>query len=112
LKHIPLRTCIQTREKKPKNELFRLAIDPENGKLVLDSSGKIRSRGANISKDIEVFDQAIKSGAIARALKSSFTTEVYDEVRESMRSALKREEMSDDSGKVVFRTKKDDIKLS
>lgn len=64
--HTPMRMCAVTREKLPKKELVRLAV--EDGKVVIDEKGKVRSRGLNIKPDIEVLDRLIKSGSIKRGL--------------------------------------------
>ena len=67
-KHVPIRTCIATGEKKPKNELIRL-VRTEDGKVAIDLKGKLKGRGANLSMTEEAFDLAVKKKAIERALK-------------------------------------------
>jgi predicted RNA-binding protein YlxR (DUF448 family) len=67
-KHTPIRTCIGTGEKKPKNEMIRL-VRREDGSVVVDVRGREKGRGANISMDISAFDLAVKKRAIGRALK-------------------------------------------
>lgn len=73
-KHPPMRTCIGTGVKKPKNEMLRLVKlhDPEQKghELVqLDPRGKLRGRGANIDSSVEAFNAAVKKNAIPRALR-------------------------------------------
>lgn len=57
VKKIPLRTCIITREKLPKQELIRIVRTPE-GTVIIDPSGKANGRGAYIKKDIETINKA------------------------------------------------------
>ncbi len=57
VKKIPLRTCIITREKLPKQELIRIVRTPE-GAVIIDPSGKANGRGAYIKKDIETINKA------------------------------------------------------
>ena len=67
-KHVPIRTCIATGEKHPKNQMIRL-VRLENGDVVVDPKGKEKGRGANLLMSEAVFDLALKKKAIQRALK-------------------------------------------
>jgi uncharacterized protein len=67
-KHIPLRTCIACRETRPKRELARVVLVPEHG-LVVDVTGKLNGRGAYLCRRRTCWDQALKRGALARALR-------------------------------------------
>jgi predicted RNA-binding protein YlxR (DUF448 family) len=49
-KHIPIRTCIVCRIKKPKKDLLRLVLTPE-GVVVLDISQRMSGRGAYVCHD-------------------------------------------------------------
>ncbi len=73
-KHIPLRTCIACRETKPKRELTRVVLVPEQG-LVVDATGKVNGRGAYVCSRRVCWDQAIKRGALARALRARLAQE-------------------------------------
>ena len=79
VKKIPLRTCIITKEKLPKNELLRIVRDP-NGMVIVDTTGKINGRGAYIKKDKEVLDKAKKSKILERILEVPLSDEVYLEI--------------------------------
>ncbi len=68
-KKVPLRTCIITREKLPKNELIRIVKDNQ-GNIQIDSTFKLNGRGAYIKKDKKVLQKAIKTNQIQRALKT------------------------------------------
>lgn len=77
---IPMRSCVVTREKLPKQELLRIVKTTDN-KVVADVSGKINGRGAYIKKDIAVLDKAIKSKVLERHLETTISDEVYDTIK-------------------------------
>ena len=68
IKKIPMRTCIVTKEKLPKQELIRVVRTPE-GNIVIDETGKANGRGAYLKKDVEVFEKARKSKILNRQLE-------------------------------------------
>ena len=59
-KKIPMRTCIVTKEKLPKNKLIRIVRTPDLN-IVIDETGKQNGRGAYLKKDIEVYEKARKT---------------------------------------------------
>jgi len=77
---IPMRSCVVTREKLPKQELLRI-VKTTDGNVLGDVSGKINGRGAYIKKDIAVLDKAIKSKILERQLETTISDEVYEEIR-------------------------------
>ena len=77
---IPMRSCVVTREKLPKQELLRI-VKTTDGMVLGDVSGKINGRGAYIKKDIEVLEKAIKSKILEKLLETTISNEVYDEIR-------------------------------
>ena len=77
---IPLRTCVVSREKLPKQELIRVVKNNENIVFV-DLTGKSNGRGAYIKKDKEVLDKAIKSKALERHLEVEIPNSIYEELR-------------------------------
>ena len=77
---IPMRSCIVTREKLPKQELLRIVRTTDNS-VVADVSGKINGRGAYIKKDIEVLNKAFKSKVLDRQLETTISDSVYEEIR-------------------------------
>ena len=79
-KKIPMRSCVITKEKLPKNELLRIVKTPE-GNIVIDLTGKINGRGAYIKRDISVLDKAIKSKILDRVLDTEIKVDIYDEIR-------------------------------
>ena len=79
-KKIPLRTCVITKEKLPKQELIRVVKDNENN-VFIDLTGKSNGHGAYIKRDINVLDTAIKTKALSRQLEVEIPDEVYEELR-------------------------------
>ena len=77
---IPMRSCVVTREKLPKQELLRIVKTTDNS-VVADISGKINGRGAYIKKDIDVLDKAIKNKILERHLETTISNDVYEEIR-------------------------------
>ena len=79
-KKIPMRSCVVTREKLPKQELLRI-VRTTDDKVVADISGKLNGRGAYIKKDMEVLEQAIKSKILEKQLETTISNDVYEEIR-------------------------------
>ena len=52
-KKIPLRSCVVTRERLPKQELLRV-VRTKEGEVKIDDSGKMNGRGAYIKKVVPV----------------------------------------------------------
>lgn len=79
-KKIPLRTCVVSKEKLPKQELLRVVKNNENVVFV-DIIGKSNGRGAYIKKDLGVLEKAIKSKILERQLEVEIPDSVYEEIR-------------------------------
>lgn len=79
LRKIPMRTCVVTREKLPKQELIRVVRTPEQT-VIIDLSGKANGRGAYVKKDINVIEKARKSKVLERTLEITINDEVYNEL--------------------------------
>lgn len=80
VKKIPMRSCVVTNERLPKNELLRIVRTPE-GMVKADLTGKLNGRGAYIKKDEETLDKAIKTKVLSRHLECTISDEVYEEIR-------------------------------
>ena len=80
IKKIPMRTCVVTNERFPKQELLRIVKTPE-GIIKPDVTGKLNGHGAYIKKDEDVLNKAIKTKALERHLECSISSEVYEEIR-------------------------------
>ena len=78
-KKIPMRSCVISREKLPKNELIRVVRTPE-GEVIVDLTGKANGRGDYLKKDKEIFDKAKKSKALNKILEVEVKDEVFEEL--------------------------------
>lgn len=80
IRKIPLRSCVVTKERLPKQELLRIVRTPQK-EVVVDSSGKQNGRGAYIKCDLEVLEKAKKSKILEKRLECNISEEVYEEIR-------------------------------
>ena len=78
-KKVPMRSCVVTREKLPKNELLRIVRMPD-GNIVADITGKLNGKGAYIKKDMAVLEKAKKSKILEKMLETVIDDSVYDEI--------------------------------
>lgn len=78
---IPLRTCVISKEKLPKQELLRVVKTPD-GEIKIDVTGKLNGRGAYIKKDLLVLEKARKSKALERHLECQIPDNIYQEIQE------------------------------
>ena len=79
VKKIPMRSCIITKEKLPKNELVRVVRTVDNT-VVVDLTGKVNGRGAYLKKDKEVFNKARKTKILEKHLECNISEDIYDEL--------------------------------
>ena len=76
---IPMRTCVVTREKYPKNELIRVVRTPE-GNVLVDASGKQNGKGAYLKLDEIVINKARQSKVLDRTLETVVPDNIYKEL--------------------------------
>lgn len=109
-KHVPMRTCIATGVKLPKNELMRL-VRTSTGTVKVDPRSKIEGRGANLKMTMEVFDLAIKKRAISRALKldRNLSPEEIEQLRSDFQQAIDEREFRPKDRPVTIRVKKEEV---
>lgn len=79
-KKIPMRSCVITREKLPKQELVRVVRTPE-GNVVVDVTGKANGRGAYLKRDLSVIEKAYNSRVLNKILEVEVLDSVFDELR-------------------------------
>lgn len=79
MRKIPMRKCVVTQERFPKQSLIRVVRTPEN-EVIVDVTGKKNGHGAYIQKSMETLEKAKKSKALARALECEIPQEVYDKL--------------------------------
>lgn len=73
-RHIPQRTCIVTRQTGDKRGLIRIVRTPE-GRVAVDPTGKKNGRGAYLTADRAIWERALNSNVLARALKAEINPE-------------------------------------
>ncbi|GGA62712.1 RNase P modulator RnpM [Ornithinibacillus halotolerans] len=76
----PERKCVVTNEMKPKKELIRVVRNKE-GEVFVDPTGKKNGRGAYLSKDLNVVEQAEKTGVLNKHLNVEVDDSIYSELR-------------------------------
>lgn len=79
MKKIPMRSCVITKEKLPKQELIRIVKTPE-GKVLIDKLGKLNGRGAYLKNDIEIFNKAKKTKILDKILEVEVPDEIYEQL--------------------------------
>lgn len=80
MKKIPMRTCVVTREKLPKQELIRVVRTPD-GNIIIDETGKANGRGAYLKRDLDTFEKAKKSKVLNRQLEVQIPDSLYEELK-------------------------------
>jgi len=80
MKKIPLRMCVVTRERYPKQELIRVVVNKE-GIVSVDETGKLNGKGAYIKKDIDVLNKAKSTKVLDRTLNVEINDDIYNELK-------------------------------
>lgn len=111
-KQVPIRTCIATGKKLPKQEMIRLVRqDPDLDSIVVDVKGKLKGRGANLEKSLDSFDIAVKKRAIERALKldKPIGADQLATLREQFALAIAEKDFRQGNKKVVLKISKEEF---
>lgn len=77
-KKIPMRMCIETREKLPKKELIRIV--KFNDEISIDLTGKKNGRGCYLKKEKEVIEKAKKNKTLNRVFECDVDDSIYEEL--------------------------------
>ena len=80
MKKIPMRMCVVTRERYPKQELIRVVVNKE-GIVNVDENGKMNGKGAYIKKDMDVLEKAKSNKILDKTLDVDITEDIYDELK-------------------------------
>jgi uncharacterized protein len=70
-RRVPQRTCVGCRTVQPKRQLVRLVRAPDG--VNIDPTGKAPGRGAYLHNRRSCWEQALRGGALAHALKMELT---------------------------------------
>ena len=79
-RHIPQRTCVACHTKRPKRDLVRL-VQPAEGKIIVDESGKLNGRGAYLCRQRACWENALARHLLDRALRQTLNDEELDVLR-------------------------------
>ena len=79
-KKTPLRSCVVSKEKLPKQELIRVVKNKEN-EVFIDLTGKANGKGAYIKKDLTILEKAIKTKALEKHLETKIENNIYEELK-------------------------------
>lgn len=80
-RHVPLRTCVVCKDKKPKQELLRIVRKPD-GEVQVDAGGKLSGRGGYICSRDHWGDRHIRA-KLGHALKVQLAQEDIDRLSEA-----------------------------
>lgn len=86
VKKIPMRTCVVTKEQRPKQDLVRVVATKE-GLVTIDLTGKANGRGAYLTLEKSVIEKAIKTKALDKKLEVTIANEIYQELLELAKNA-------------------------
>src|SRR5687768_3824750 len=95
-KHIPQRMCVSCRERSAKRTLVRIVRTPESA-VEIDLTGKRNGRGAYLCDDPACWERALRSEALANALKTTIDPTAVAMLR-SHAATLSPVAVSDGSG--------------
>lgn len=76
---IPLRKCVVTNEMRPKQEMVRVVRNKE-GEVFVDETGKQNGRGAYLTIDRAVFQEARDKKILNKVFQAEIDDSIYDEL--------------------------------
>ena len=76
---IPVRKCTGCGEMKPKKEMVRVILTPDE-KIELDLTGKKNGRGAYICRSRECLEKALRTHGLERSLKAAMPEEIAQDL--------------------------------
>ncbi len=79
-KKTPMRTCVVTKEVRPKKELMRIVVNKE-GEVFVDPTGKQNGRGAYVALSLSVIEKAKQTKALDKKLKVEIPEKVYETLK-------------------------------
>ena len=77
---IPMRRCVGCMTSFPKKDIVRLVS--ADGKMIIDTKGKMNGRGAYLCRSLDCFDMAVKKKRFSYALGGQMTPEEIKTFRE------------------------------
>lgn len=89
---VPMRKCVVTGEMKPKKEMLRIVKTKED-EVFWDDTGKKNGRGAYVSLDPNVIEEAKQKDILSSTLKTKVSDDFYDELLEHVNYRMARLEI-------------------
>ncbi len=89
---VPMRKCVVTGEMKPKKDMLRIVKTKEDD-IFWDDTGKKNGRGAYVSLDPEVIEEAKKKDVLSSTLKTKVSDDFYDELLDHVNYRIARLEI-------------------
>lgn len=89
-KKIPMRKCIISNEMRPKKDMIRVVINKE-GEIFADATGKKQGRGAYVSKDVALVENAQQREVLEKYF--NVTKDTLDPVYKEIIRLIYREEI-------------------
>ena len=89
---IALRKCVVTGEMKPKKEMLRI-VKTKDQEVFWDDTGKKNGRGAYISLDPKVVEEAKHKDILNNVLKTKISEAFYDDLLEHVSYRMARLEI-------------------
>jgi hypothetical protein len=77
-KKVPMRMCVLTREKLPKNDLIRIVSFQDE--IFVDITGKKNGKGCYLKKDASVIEEARKKKVLNHIFETEVNDDIYDEI--------------------------------
>ncbi|HEX6593936.1 MAG TPA: YlxR family protein [Bacillota bacterium] len=78
---VPHRKCVVTQEMKPKQDMIRIVRNKE-GEVFVDPTGKKNGRGAYLTMDLAVIEQAEASRVLNNHLQADIDPSIYEELKQ------------------------------
>lgn len=78
IRKVPMRMCILTREKLPKQDLIRIVSF--EGNIFVDTTGKKNGKGCYLKKDASVIEEARKKKILNHIFETEVNDDIYDEL--------------------------------
>ena len=82
-KKIPMRKCTGCGEMKPKKEMIRVIVTPEDN-VELDATGRKNGRGAYICINGNCLKEARRHKGLEKSLKKAIPEQVYDALEKEL----------------------------
>ena len=89
---VPMRKCVVTGEMKPKKDMLRIVKTKED-EVFWDDTGKKNGRGAYVSLDTGVIEEAKKEDTLSSTLKTKVSDTFYDELLDHVSYRIARLEI-------------------